>query len=193
MRNLTRSLITLAIGAAAGSALTLSSANAQRAANSVSDWDEIDAVLTDFHAAAADADFVRYFDHFATGALFLGTDKFERWTVEQFMEYADPHFAAGNGWVYELEDAEDAREIVIGHDADVAWFDERLVGAKYGSSRGVGAMVKEMGEWKIAIYGLHFPIPNEIAPDMTQAIKEWEWERERLENKAARTRGKKRD
>lgn len=193
MRNLTRTLLTLTIGAAAGSALTLSSATAQRQSNIASDWELIDAVLTDFHDAAASSDFVRYFDHFATGALFLGTDKHERWTVEEFMAYADPHFAAGNGWIYELEDTEGAREIVIGPDGDVAWFDERLVGAKYGSSRGVGAMVKELGEWKIAIYGLHFPIPNEIAPDMTQAIKEWEWERERLEEKAAKTRGKKRD
>ena len=41
----------------------------------------IAAVLDDWHAAAAAANEERYFSHFASGAVFLGTDATERWTV----------------------------------------------------------------------------------------------------------------
>ena len=35
-------------------------------------------------------------------AIFLGTDKTERWTVEEFKAYAEPAFSDGNGWTYEV-------------------------------------------------------------------------------------------
>lgn len=44
----------------------------------------INAVLDDFHDAAAKADGDRYFKHFAPRAIFLGTDATERWSVDEF-------------------------------------------------------------------------------------------------------------
>ena len=57
-------------------------------------------VLDDWHAAAAAADESRYFGHFAEGAVFLGTDATERWTVEEFRRYAHPYFAKGKAWTF---------------------------------------------------------------------------------------------
>ncbi|GIT36535.1 MAG: hypothetical protein Ct9H300mP6_04030 [Gammaproteobacteria bacterium] len=34
-------------------------------------------------------------------AVFLGTDKTERWTIEEFKTYAKPAFADGHGWTYQ--------------------------------------------------------------------------------------------
>src|SRR5262245_65773011 len=48
----------------------------------------VDTVLDGLHDAAAKADEKRYFDHFAPGAVFLGTDARERWTLEEFRAYA---------------------------------------------------------------------------------------------------------
>src|SRR5690349_244610 len=41
----------------------------------------IHAVLDDWHRAAASADEARYFSHFTSDAIFLGTDKTERWDL----------------------------------------------------------------------------------------------------------------
>ena len=47
---------------------------------------QVEAVLDDFHAAAAASDEARYFDHFSAEGVFLGTDATERWTLgESFM------------------------------------------------------------------------------------------------------------
>ena len=116
----------------------------------------IDDVLDDFHDAAAKADGPRYFGHFAPRAVFVGTDASERWTVAEFKAYADPHFSKGNGWTYIPRD----REVHLGPDGRTAWFYERLSNAKYGETRGSGALILVDGHWRIAQYVLSFSIPN---------------------------------
>jgi hypothetical protein len=79
-------------GAAAPDAVT--SAPALRK----SDRANIDAVLDDWHDAAARADEARYFAHFAPDGVFLGTDAGERWDVAAFRAFAHPYFAKGTAW-----------------------------------------------------------------------------------------------
>ena len=125
----------------------------------------VEAVLDDWHAAAARADAERYFAHLAEDAIYLGTDASERWTKEQFRAYADPHFASGKGWTYE------PRERHVFVEPDVAWFDERLWNAKYGECRGTGVLRRDRGEWKIVHYSLTFPVPNEVAGEVVRLIR----------------------
>lgn len=131
----------------------------------------IDAVLDDFHAAAAEADGARYFAHFTADAVFLGTDASERWTVDEFRAYAAAHFAEGNGWTYRpLE-----RHVSLGAGGHTAWFDERLWNDEYGECRGTGvlrARADASGGWGIAHYNLTFPIPNDLAAELTRRIQE---------------------
>jgi hypothetical protein len=124
------------------------------------------ATLDDFHAAASAADGARYFAHFASDGVFLGTDASERWTVEQFRAYATPHFDAGEGWTYV------ATERHVDVDREYAWFDELLDNAKYGVARGTGVLRREGGAWKVVQYHLTFPIPNDLADDLTRRIRE---------------------
>jgi hypothetical protein len=132
----------------------------------------IDSTLNELHDAAAKADGRRYFSVFSDNGVFIGTDATERWTLKQFRAYTEARFSKGQGWVYKPR----SRHIVI---ADIpckcmAWFDELLDSKSYGTSRGTGVLVKKNGSWKIAQYALTFPIPNDLANEMTAEIKSFE-------------------
>jgi len=130
----------------------------------------VDAVLTAFHAAAAEADGKTYFGLLADDAVYIGTDASERWTVDAFKAFAEPYFTEGRGWTYTPTE----RNIIIDRGRTVAWFDELLVNETYGVCRGTGVLVYGDGGWRIAQYHLTFPIPNELARELTTRIKEHE-------------------
>ena len=127
----------------------------------------VEAVLSGLHEAAARADFDRYFGYFSPKGIFLGTDAGERWTVEQFKDYARPAFSKGKGWTYTHRN----RSILISDNRTVAWFDETLWNDVYGTCRGTGSLQIENGEWKIVQYSLSIPIPNPLARQVTQIIR----------------------
>lgn len=126
---------------------------------------DISQVLDDWHDAAAKADEARYFGHFATGAVFLGTDATERWTLPQFRAFAHPYFAKGKAWSFK------ATRRDVEFSGDVAWFDEDLDTPNLGPARGSGVLLKgTSGEWKIAQYNLSIPIPNEKMKEIKALI-----------------------
>lgn len=121
--------------------------------------DDISHFLDGFHQAAAESDFDVYFSHFTADSTFLGTDASERWSVEQFKQYAKPAFDQGKGWSYKnLE-----RNIVIAAGGDIAWFDEIMFNEGLGKCRGTGVLINHDGQWKLATYSLTMLIPNDIA------------------------------
>jgi ketosteroid isomerase-like protein len=128
---------------------------------------QISAVLDDWHAAAAVADEARYFGHFAPGAVFLGTDGTERWTVDEFRRYAHPYFAKGKAWSFRAVQ----RHVAFSPDGNVAWFDEDLQTPNLGPSRGSGVLVKTPEGWKIAQYNLTVPIPNALMKEVKELIE----------------------
>jgi pimeloyl-ACP methyl ester carboxylesterase/ketosteroid isomerase-like protein len=130
--------------------------------------DTPDAVLDDFHDAAAKADFDRYFGHFAPDAVFIGTDASERWTLDEFRAFARPYFDRGQGWTY----VKKSRHVAISRDGGVAWFDEITENAKLGTCRGSGVLVRIDDAWRIAQYHLTVPIPNDLAALFAEMIRE---------------------
>ena len=58
----------------------------------------------------------------------------------------------------------------------VAWFDEVLDSQSYGTSRGTGVLIRGAKGWRVAQYHLTFPIPNDLAGEMTGRIKAHEAE-----------------
>ena len=52
----------------------------------------VEAVLDEFHAAAADADEERYVATLASGVVFLGTAPGERWAGEAFRAFVHSYF-----------------------------------------------------------------------------------------------------
>ena len=134
------------------------------------DEEAVGAVLDDIHRLASEADFEGYFGLYADDAVFLGTDAAERWTIDEFKQYAKPAFDRGSGWTYTMTE----RHVFVSEDGNTAWFDERLENAGFGECRGTGALIKVDGVWKVSQYNLTVPIPNELLRDVVAQIKAFE-------------------
>ena len=120
----------------------------------------IDALIDGLHQDAHEGNFQTYFDRYTPDAVFLGTDKSERWTIDQFKVYAEPAFDDGHGWTYSVKERNWEGE------GTTRWFDEVLLNEKLGHCRGTGVVELIDGEWKIAHYALTMLVPNEIAADV---------------------------
>jgi len=136
------------------------------AAQQQADLAAISSVLDGFHSAAAAADWETYFNLMSEDGVFLGTDATERWTKSEFQAYASNR----QGWVYTTQ----VRNINLTPDGNSAWFDEILLSENYGTSRGTGVLIRTSDGWRISQYHLTFPIPNALAPRITDEIKQYE-------------------
>ncbi len=120
----------------------------------------IDALIDGLHQDAHEGNFQTYFDRYTPDAVFLGTDKSERWTIDQFKVYAEPAFEDGHGWTYSVKERNWEGE------GTTRWFDEVLHNEKLGHCRGTGVVELIDGEWKIAHYALTMLVPNDIAAEV---------------------------
>ena len=102
----------------------------------------IDALIDGLHQDAHEGNFQTYFERYAPDAIFLGTDKSERWTIDQFKVYAEPAFEDGHGWTYSVKERNWEGE------GNTRWFDEVLLNEKLGHCRGTGVVELIDGEWK---------------------------------------------
>ncbi|WP_116108086.1 nuclear transport factor 2 family protein [Lewinella sp. IMCC34191] len=118
----------------------------------------IEALATDWHAAAARADSAAFFDAMMDGGIYIGTDPGEHWTKETFLAFAAPYFARGEAWSFEAAE----RHIFYDENQDIAYWDE-LLDTWMGPCRGT-AVVKRVGngDWKIAHYTLSVAVPNGV-------------------------------
>jgi ketosteroid isomerase-like protein len=159
-------------GMTAGVLALLASSALAASAQEASPEAAVGRTLDAFHAAAAHSDFKAYFDLFTPDGVFIGTDAGERWRVPAFKAYAKAPFAAGKGWTYTPR----SRHVTLAPVACkcVAYFDELLDSKSYGTSRGTGVLLKGPHGWKIAQYALTFPIPNDLAKDVTDRIEAYE-------------------
>ena len=128
--------------------------------------EKINALLDGLHQDAHEGNFETYFNRYTSDAIFLGTDKTERWTIEEFKAYAKPAFADGHGWTYKVIERNWEGE------GNTKWFDEILFNEKLGHCRGTGVVELINGEWKIAHYALTMLVPNSIAADVGSQTKE---------------------
>lgn len=130
---------------------------------------EVAAVLDALHDAASQADGQTYFALFSENAVFFGTDKAERWPIEEFQPYGQKRFDTGTGWTYKPV----KRHVYFSADGKTAWFDERL-DHKASEARGTGVLVQVGDEWKIVQYNLSFPVPNELFDGVYSIVKAYE-------------------
>ena len=128
---------------------------------------DIDALMTAWHKAAATADEKTYFDLMAPEAIFLGTDATERWTKDEFRNYAESRFKGGSAWVYWAT----KRNIFLSADRTVAWLDEELASKSYWTCRGTAVLEKVNGQWKIRHYNLTFTIPNSAVKEIKPIVQ----------------------
>lgn len=130
---------------------------------------DVAAVLDHLNAASTAADGEAYFALFTPDARFVGTDATEHWTLPEFRAYAAPVFARGRGWSYPATE----RTITIApiDCRCIAWFEEKLINASYGETRGSGVLRLTDDGWKIEQYVLSFAVPNDRANAVVEVIK----------------------
>ena len=131
--------------------------------------EEINKVLEDWHAAAAQANFEEYFGLMSGDGIFIGTDATENWQNKEFREFAKPYFDKGKAWSFTTLE----RNIYISENGETAWFDE-LLNTQMGICRGSGVLEKTQNNWKIKHYVLSIAIPNENVDEITQIKKEFD-------------------
>lgn len=127
----------------------------------------INTILDDWHLAASEGNFERYFMHFTgDSAVFMGTDATERWTVAEFKPWAKPYFDDGKAWDFTPVE----RHVYLSDNGQTAWFDESLDTPNLGPARGSGVLLKQTETWRIAHYNLSIPIPNAIVDTVVKQI-----------------------
>jgi ketosteroid isomerase-like protein len=136
---------------------TACGASAPRSISPATERAAIDAMLDDWHRAAAEGDTERYFGHFTEDGIFLGTDRTERWDLDAFRAYAREPFADGRGWVIRSV----RRDVMFAPSGTVAWIDEDLDGERLGPARGSAVLIHDGERWRIAHYNLALTVPNE--------------------------------
>lgn len=158
-------------------------------------YQTVEAVLDSFHTAAATANLQTYFGCFHAQGRFLGTDATENWHVNEFYAFSKPYFQRStSAWTYTPiagsrkitffpTASSDAAAIqpflqtAAGTNPTVfAIFDELLDSESFkATSRGSGTLLYQPGQgWLVASYHLSFPIPNDIAKDLTKVIHTFE-------------------
>ncbi|WP_026709690.1 nuclear transport factor 2 family protein [Flavobacterium filum] len=127
---------------------------------------EINAVINQWHKAAAEANFDNYFGLMTADAVFIGTDASENWSRKEFEAYSKPHFDKGKAWTFHTLE----RNIYVDKNNKIAWFDE-LLDTSFKICRGSGVLEKVNGKWKIKHYVLSMTIPNETSKEVI-AVKD---------------------
>jgi ketosteroid isomerase-like protein len=140
---------------------------AESRATNASEASRIEAVLDDFHAAAAAADEERYFARLTSNAVFLGTAGDERWVGDEYRALVHSFFSKGKGWTYIPSE----RTVFIAEDGGSAWFDERLESNWCKNCRGTGVLQRQGESWKIAQYSLSIPVPNDVVDEIVATIE----------------------
>ena len=130
----------------------------------------VDAVLAEFHFAAADLDRGRFFEHLAPDAIFFGTGAADRFEVNELRA----RFEDAARWLGEAHD----RRVVVSDDGTLAWFDQRLETSGLGELRASGVLRLAggsagggpEGSWQIVQYHAAMPVPNQLVPELVEKL-----------------------
>lgn len=128
----------------------------------------INTFMDQWHKDAANADPV-YFDKMAPNGIYIGTDKTEIWTRDQFKVWAKPFFDRKKAWSFTAI----KRNIYFSGDKNYAWFDEQL-NTQMGICQASGVIRRTANGFEIEHYQLSLAVPNPLMDQFTKLIKEFE-------------------
>lgn len=138
-------------------------------ATPVTNKEQINTVLDNWHKASATADEDAFFGAMTEDGIYLGTDASERWLRDELRKWAKFAFEREVAWAF----TSSKRQIYFSDNQKTAWFEEML-DTQMGVCRGSGVLTKIGGEWKIRHYDLSIMVPNDLVKDfMTLVEKGW--------------------
>ncbi len=120
-----------------------------------------------WHKAAATADEELFFGSMTDEGIYLGTDKTEKWTRDEMREWSKEYFDRESAWAFTTI----SRDVYLSEDANTVWFNEKL-DTWMGVCKGTGVLVKQNGEWKIALYDLSVAVDNDKIQQFIELTKE---------------------
>ncbi|SFT50309.1 SnoaL-like domain-containing protein [Lishizhenia tianjinensis] len=119
-------------------------------------YPQLDDFMDEWHKAATDANFEKYFGAMHADFNFLGTAPGEKWDKAAFAAFSKPYFDKGKAWDFTASNRQWYGDTTSG----IVWFDEDL-DTWMEDCRGSGVMQKIEGEWKLSYYNLTVLIENE--------------------------------
>ena len=129
---------------------------------------QVGAFIDEWHDDAAHARWA-YFDKMAKDGVYIGTDKSEIWTRDQFRAWAKRFFDKGKAWSFKST----MRNLHVSPDKQYIWFDEQLA-TQMGVCQASGVIHNTGKGFEIEHYQLSLAVPNEINDKVVAAIKELE-------------------
>jgi len=128
------------------------------------DVQQVNAFIDEWHDDAAHAR-PRFFDKMAPGAIYIGTDKTERWTRDELKAWSKKYFERPSAWAFKPI----KRHVAFSADRQFIWFDEQL-DTQMGVCQASGVMQRTANGLQILHYQLSLAVPNELVDQFKDAI-----------------------
>ena len=148
--------------------LAVCSTPAAAADASASDTQQVNAFIDEWHDDAAHAR-SRFFDKMAPGAIYIGTDKTERWTRDELKAWSKKYFERPSAWAFTPLQ----RNVAFSADKQFIWFDEQL-NTQMGVCQASGVVQRTANGLQILHYQLSIAVPNELVDRFSAAIRQFD-------------------
>ena len=130
---------------------------------------QVNAFVDGWHDDAANTR-MAYFDKIAKDGVYIGTDRSELWTRDEFKAWSKKYFDAKSAWTFKAT----RRNVYASADKSLIWFDELLDTKNMGHAMASGVIRKTAKGFEIVHYQLSLAVPNEVIDQVTGIIAEHE-------------------
>jgi hypothetical protein len=131
---------------------------------------QVNAFVDEWHDDAAHAR-MAYFDKMAPEGVYIGTDRSELWQRDAFRAWARKYFEGKQAaWVFHAT----RRNVYAAPDGALIWFDELLDTENMGHCMASGVIRKTGKGFEILHYQLSMAVPNGIAKQVTDLVRQAE-------------------
>jgi len=118
---------------------------------------DVNAFVDGWHDDAANTR-MAYFDKIAKDGVYIGTDRTELWTRDEFKAWSKKYFDAKAAWTFKAT----RRNVYASADKSMIWFDELLDTKNMGQAMASGVLRKTKKGFEIVHYQLSLAVPNEV-------------------------------
>ena len=130
---------------------------------------QVNAFVDEWHDDAANTR-MAYFDKIARDGVYIGTDRTELWTRDEFKAWSKKHFDAKKAWTFKAS----RRNVYASADKSMIWFDELLDTKNMGHAMASGVIRKTAKGFEIVHYQLSLAVPNDVVDQVTGIIADHE-------------------